>query len=152
MADPTAGEMPATPVGETPAPAAGEMPSTQPQDTEGLRKALDAERLARRDAEHKLKTFEVEARRRDVAASKGVPAQLLSGSTIEELEAHADLLIEFRGGKPALGDPKGKPDDGAKPAPVGRPKENLVPGAAPQADSEPDMGKIADQIFRRGRL
>ena len=35
--------------------------------------------------------------RSDVAAAKGVPAGLLSGSTQEELEASADALIEFRG-------------------------------------------------------
>ncbi len=36
----------------------------------------------------------------DVAAAKGVPAALLTGSTKEELEAHADALIEFRGKVP----------------------------------------------------
>lgn len=35
--------------------------------------------------------------RSDVAAEKGVPANLLSGSTQEELEASADALLEFRG-------------------------------------------------------
>lgn len=35
--------------------------------------------------------------RAEVAASKGVPASLLSGSTQEELEAAADALIAFKG-------------------------------------------------------
>lgn len=35
--------------------------------------------------------------RAEVAASKGVPADLLSGSTQEELEAAADALIAWRG-------------------------------------------------------
>lgn len=35
--------------------------------------------------------------RSNVAAAKGVPANLLSGSTKEELEAAADALLEFRG-------------------------------------------------------
>lgn len=35
--------------------------------------------------------------RAEVAASKGIPATLLSGSTQEELEASADALIAFRG-------------------------------------------------------
>lgn len=35
--------------------------------------------------------------RAEVAASKGIPASLLSGSTQEELEASADALIEFKG-------------------------------------------------------
>lgn len=35
--------------------------------------------------------------RAEVAAAKSVPAELLSGSTQEELEASADALIKFRG-------------------------------------------------------
>lgn len=35
--------------------------------------------------------------RAEVAAAKGVPAELLNGSTREELEASADALITFRG-------------------------------------------------------
>ncbi|TFI40274.1 hypothetical protein E4P29_25520 [Rhodococcus sp. 1R11] len=41
--------------------------------------------------------------RSDVATAKGIPAQLLSGSTKEELEAHADALLAFRG--PVAGSP-----------------------------------------------
>lgn len=35
--------------------------------------------------------------RAEVAAEKGIPANLLSGSTQEELEASADALLAFRG-------------------------------------------------------
>lgn len=38
--------------------------------------------------------------RAEVAATKGIPANLLSGSTQEELEASADALIAFRGDVP----------------------------------------------------
>ena len=41
--------------------------------------------------------------RAEVAAEKGVPAALLSGSTREELEASAAALIEFRGEKAPTG-------------------------------------------------
>ncbi|OZE89972.1 hypothetical protein CH298_13395 [Rhodococcoides fascians] len=41
--------------------------------------------------------------RSDVATAKGVPAQLITGSTKEELEAAADALLAFRG--PVAGSP-----------------------------------------------
>lgn len=55
--------------------------------------------------------------RAEVAAAKGVPAELLTGSTQEELEGSADALIAFRGERP-----KGPiiPSQGATPtAPTG---------------------------------
>lgn len=60
-----------------------------------------ADRLAA--AEKRATELEAKALRAEVAASKGVPAALLTGSTAEELEAAADALIAFRGeqGKPA---------------------------------------------------
>lgn len=54
-----------------------------------------AERLAA--AEKRAAELEVKALRAEVAATKGVPAGLLTGSTQEELEAAADALLEFRG-------------------------------------------------------
>lgn len=54
-----------------------------------------ADRLAA--AEKRAAELEVKALRAEVAASKGVPAALLTGSTAEELEAAADALIAFRG-------------------------------------------------------
>ena len=54
-----------------------------------------AERLAA--AEKRAAELESKALRAEVAAAKGVPAALLTGSTQEELEAAADALIAFRG-------------------------------------------------------
>lgn len=48
-------------------------------------------------AERRAAELELKADRAEVAAVKGVPAELLSGSTREELEASADALIAFRG-------------------------------------------------------
>ena len=58
-----------------------------------LQKATD------RAAAAEAKAAEVGARamRAEVAAAKGIPAALLSGSTQEELEASADALLAFRG-------------------------------------------------------
>ena len=54
-----------------------------------------ADRLAEIERENaELKTGKLRA---EVAAAKGVPAELLSGNTKEELEAMADALIAFRG-------------------------------------------------------
>ena len=55
----------------------------------------NAERLAA--AEAKATELESRALRSEVAASKGVPSNLLTGSTREELESSADALLEFRG-------------------------------------------------------
>ena len=60
--------------------------------TEAEKAAARAEAAEKRAAE-----LEVKALRAEVAAAKGVPVALLTGSTQEELEAAADALIEFRG-------------------------------------------------------
>lgn len=60
--------------------------------TEAEKQAEETETLRRENAE--LKSGKLRA---DVAAAKGVPAGLLSGSTQAELEASADALIAFRG-------------------------------------------------------
>lgn len=59
----------------------------------------EAERAAERleAAEKRAAELELKATRAEVAAAKGIPAALLSGSTQEELEASADALIAFRG-------------------------------------------------------
>ena len=54
-----------------------------------------AERLAA--AEKRASELEAKALRAEVANAKGVPANLLSGSTQEELEASADALLAFKG-------------------------------------------------------
>jgi ATPase subunit of ABC transporter with duplicated ATPase domains len=48
-------------------------------------------------AEKRAAELEAKALRAEVAAAKGVPVALLTGSTQEELEAAADALIAFRG-------------------------------------------------------
>ena len=48
-------------------------------------------------AEKRAAELELRAARAEVAATKGVPANLLTGSTQEELEASADALLAFRG-------------------------------------------------------
>ncbi|MCT1363316.1 DUF4355 domain-containing protein [Microbacterium sp. p3-SID131] len=53
-------------------------------------------------AQRELAETRLQAARAEVAASKGVPVELLSGGTREELEAAADALIAFRG-EPAKG-------------------------------------------------
>lgn len=57
-----------------------------------------AERVAA--AEKRAAELEMRSLRAEVAAAKGVPANLLSGATQEELEAAADALLEFRGEAP----------------------------------------------------
>jgi len=47
-------------------------------------------------AEKRAVELELKATRAEVAASKGVPVELLSGSTQEELESAADALIKFK--------------------------------------------------------
>lgn len=51
-------------------------------------------------AEKRAAELESKATRAEVAAAKGVPVALLSGSTQEELEAAADALIAFKGEQP----------------------------------------------------
>lgn len=53
-----------------------------------------ADKLA--EAEKRAAALESEKIRVEVAAEKGVPADMISGSTREELEAYADRLLEFR--------------------------------------------------------
>ncbi len=67
-------------------------------------------------AEAKFAESEARAMRAEVAAAKGIPATLLSGSTQEELEASADALIAFKGAaaKPDFGAGDRGNDVGAK--------------------------------------
>lgn len=48
-------------------------------------------------AERRATELELKATRAEVAAAKGVPVELLSGSSREELEKAADALIAFKG-------------------------------------------------------
>lgn len=73
----------------------------QEQGKSELQKALDKAA----QAEARVKALEVQAARAQVAAAKGVDMDLLSGSTLEELEASADRLLAWRGAQI----PKGAP-------------------------------------------
>jgi hypothetical protein len=80
----------------------------------------EAEKAAARAdaAEKRAAELEVKALRAEVAAAKGVPVALLTGSTQEELEAAADALIAFRGEQKA----------GPKSDALGRVNQNTVKG------------------------
>lgn len=71
-------------------------------------------------AQKELAELTVAKMRAEVAAEKGVPAALLSGSTQEELEASAAALLEFKGEpeKPSPF-PKADPSQGVQGSPVG---------------------------------
>lgn len=49
------------------------------------------------EAERRASESEAKALRAEIAATKGVPVALLSGTTQEELEAAAEALLAFRG-------------------------------------------------------
>ena len=66
-------------------------------------------------AEKRAIELELKATRAEVAAAKGVPVELLSGGTREELEAAADALIQFRGEQVASGALR-VPSEGKRPA------------------------------------
>lgn len=59
----------------------------------------DAQKLADKIAKLETENAKLasDALRNEVAAAKGVPARLISGSTKEELEAAADELLAFKG-------------------------------------------------------
>lgn len=67
-----------------------ELEEANKTEAEKVQARLDA-------AEKRAVELESKALRAEVAAAKGVPSALLTGSTQEELEAAADALIEFRG-------------------------------------------------------
>lgn len=126
--------------------------SQEPTGTDpdaGAKKALEAERKARRDAERKLRELtewkanrEAAELRQRVAQDKGLTAEqaaLLVGKTAEELEAHADALIAAFAPAPSL-----------SPALDGKPREALRSGTDPTLDVAADPGAVADRILSRG--
>jgi metal-responsive CopG/Arc/MetJ family transcriptional regulator len=114
-----------------------EQSDSAPQEDDGLKRALAAERKARTAAEkqakelraqlsefepkekqftERLTALETELKnerltllKTKVSADKGVPVSALVGETQEELEAFADQLLEWRGAQP-----KAKPTTGLK--------------------------------------
>jgi hypothetical protein len=111
---------------------------------EGGKKALEAERRARRDVERDLRKareriteFERGDLLREVAAEKGLTAaqaRRLSGSTREELLTDADDLLESFGTK------ESKPISS-------RPKETLRPGASSAEEPAEDAAAVAEKIL-----
>lgn len=79
---------------------------------EAAKTELDKANDRATQAEQRVTLLEAQALRATVAAAKGVPVELLSGSTIEELEAAADQLIAFRGTPPKAPPAKGQGDAG----------------------------------------
>lgn len=71
------------------------------QEIEDAKKS-DEQKAAERIAAAEKRASELESQvvRAEVAAAKNVPAELLSGSTKEELETYADALNEWRGSAP----------------------------------------------------
>lgn len=122
-------------------------PEPKGDDLAALKKALEAERKARREAEKaareatdQLTALQSQALRAKVAAAKGLTeaqAEFLTGSTEEEMTAAADKLLESF-----------KPDkaDRATPAPGSRPREALTPGASNPDDQASDFAALADKI------
>ncbi|MCD0450774.1 DUF4355 domain-containing protein [Actinocorallia sp. API 0066] len=116
-------------------------------------------------AEKKAAASELKALKSEIAQAKGLTpsqARRLQGSTREELEADADDLLEAFGGskkdepkdtdKETEGDgKKDEPDERTEASPFGRPKERLVPGAAPEAKPEEPNDDLADAVLKRTR-
>ena len=71
-----------------------EIEDAQKSESEKLLAKLEA-------AEQRAAAAEQARLRAEIAQSKGVPADLLSGSTEEEMSASADRLLAFRGQHPA---------------------------------------------------
>lgn len=76
-----------------------------------LKQALQAQGDAKTDLEKALDRLnaleqsvaekDIQLMKQAVASAKGVPVDLLVGSTEDELSAHADKILEFRGQAPA---------------------------------------------------
>ena len=99
------------------------------EDAQKTESEKQAERLAEFERENaELKSAKTRA---EVAAAKGVPAALLSGSTQEELEASADALIAFKGDL--------------------QPQKLIVPneGKSPENHAD-DPAEFAKELFSRG--
>lgn len=113
-----------------------------------LQKAIErAER-----AEATAKAAETDRLRHQVAAEKSVPANLLSGTTPEELAASADALLQFRGKGPV-----GPPADfgaGQRGESATRPKQlsksDLARMTPDQITAADDAGQFTD--LKAGRL
>ena len=73
---------------------------------------LEKAQAERDDFRSKWETSERQRVRAEVARTKGIDPELLNGSTEEELNAHADRLLAWRGDKPSR-TPNPNPAQGA---------------------------------------
>lgn len=105
---------------------------------EGGMRALQRERDARREAERSAKELQSRLDRLEVAAAKGVPADMLTGDDREAMEVMADRLVAYRGGHTAA----------ANHDRMRRPTERLTPGAAPTTTPDKSPDQIADDVLR----
>lgn len=78
---------------ETAARRLAEIEESQKTEAQKAQERLEA-------AEKRAAELELRSIRAEVAASKGVPTDLLTGATQEELEASADALLAYRGEAP----------------------------------------------------
>ena len=109
-----------------------------------------ADRLAQLQAENAR--LQAEALRSQVAAAKGVPADMIAGSTEDELNAAADRLLAFRGTPtPAPTPDFGAGDRGDAP---GKPKQltraDMARMTTDQIVAADDAGQFDD--LKAGRL
>lgn len=113
-----------------------------------LQKALEAQAAA----EARAAAAEVAALRGRVAAAKGVPLDLLTGATEEEITAAADALLAWR--KPADGGQQGKPPASSAAAGVAGAQGEPIRGVD-QLTKDDLKGMSPDEINkarREGRL
>lgn len=78
----------------------------------------EAQKLTDRAEKAEARAIEIEVRatRAEVAAAKGVPVNLITGSTKDEMESNADALVAFKGTpiKPDMGQGNRGDDVGGK--------------------------------------
>ncbi len=108
-----------------------------------------ADRLAA--AEAKAQEAELKAMRAEVAQSKGVPAALLTGSNLDELNAAADALLAFRGETPKLPAAPSAAGQGKQGEPVGAGAQQLTKADVDRMYAERDYDGI-EKARAEGRL
>lgn len=149
MTEPTTTTEPTEPAGPIDPSPVEAQETTEASPDAGAKKALEAERKARRDAERKLRELtewkaqrEADELRQSVAQDKGLTAEqaaLLVGKTAEELEAHADALVAAFAPLPS-----------PVPPIESKPHEQLRGGTDPTLDPSVDPSAVADRILSRG--
>lgn len=98
------------------------------EDAEKTESQRLAEQLEQLKGENE--TLRISNLRSDVAASKGVPAALLTGSTKEELEEAADALLTFKGETPKAPSSEGQGKVGSSVSEGSEPDINTLLRAA----------------------